>query len=177
MSENEEKVEEKEEITEVSEESEEVEVGTEQKTEEEVSLEMEERRPKEKKRGFGKVPSYILEAEMVGEEEEIYERVMTVRFFPRILSAPKWKRAKKAAKVLRELVDKYVKYMPHPETGNKVRLLKRKIWIHPKVNEQIWSRGAKNPPRKLRIRVVVKVLEGEREREQGLPVELRVLPV
>ncbi len=175
-------VEEKEDISEEKEETETSETVTEEVSGEELE-EVEEERVEEKipikgkRRGIGKVPSYIIEAEEISEEEKIYERVLTIRFFPRILSAPKWKRAKKAAKVLRELVDKYVKYAPHPETGNKVRLIKRKIWIHPKINEQIWSRGAKNPPRRIRVRVVIKAIEGEREKEKGLPVELRVMPI
>jgi len=171
-------VEEKEEVVEEKEETEEPEMVVEEAVEEEVEKEKEKKVVvRGKKRGVGKIPSYILEAEEISEDEKIYERVLTIRFFPRILSAPKWKRAKKAAKVLRELVDKYVKYAPHPETGNKVRLIKRRIWIHPKINEQIWSRGAKNPPRRIRVRVVIKAIEGEKEREKGLPVELRVMPI
>jgi len=101
---------------------------------------------------------------------------MTIRFYPRILSAPKWKRAKKAAKVLRELVAKYVKYAPDPETGEKVRIKKPYVWISPKTNELIWSRGAKKPPRKIRVRVLVKFLNIDKKNKTG-EAELRVFPV
>ena len=183
---------EKKEETEVSEENEEVAeeeleeaeketvveetVETEEEISEELKEEIEKRRVK--KRGPKKVPEYILEKEIITSDEEKYvvERIMTVRVYPKLLSAPKWKRAKRAAKLLREMVDKYVKYAPHPDTKEKVRLDRKYIWIHPKVNELIWSRGAKNPPRKLRVRVVIKFLEPEKK-EGKVEAELRVLPL
>ncbi len=143
---------------------------------EELKEELEKRQVK--KRGPKKVPEYILEKEIITSDEEKYvvERIMTVRFYPKLLSAPKWKRAKRAAKLLREMVDKYVKYAPHPDTKEKIRLDRKYIWIHPKVNELIWSRGAKNPPRKLRVRIVIKFLEPERK-EGKVEAELRILPL
>ena len=174
------KEEEKEEVEEVKEEVEEVEQITEEEEKEEIREELKEEieRRGVKKRGLKKIPEYILEKEIITSEEEKYiaERIMTIRFYPKLLSTPKWKRAKKAAKLLREFVDKYVKYAPHPETREKVRLDRKYIWIHPKVNELIWSRGAKNPPRKLRVRVVIRFLEPERK-EGRTEAELRILPL
>jgi len=119
-----------------------------------------------KKRGPGKKLK-IMEEKMQGDGE----RLLTVRFYPRILSAPKWKRAKKAVKVLRELVIKYVKNVEDPRSGQKIRIKRPVVWISPKLNEVIWSRGAKNPPRRMRVRVLYKIQDAERGE-----VELRVFP-
>ncbi|MEX0568548.1 MAG: hypothetical protein Q6363_005215, partial [Candidatus Njordarchaeota archaeon] len=54
------------------------------------------------------------------------------------------------------------------------------IWISPQVNDIIWSRGAKNPPKKIRIRVLIKVDEIIRDSEgrpTGCRAELKVFPV
>jgi len=121
-----------------------------------------------KKRGPGKRPSYL----EINPEEYDGERILTVRFYPDILSAPKWKRAKKAMKVLRQKVIKYVKNVREKRTDREVRVMDPIVWISPEVNEIVWSRGAKNPPRRIRIKVLYKVLDAENGR-----VELKVLPM
>ncbi len=121
-----------------------------------------------KKRGPGKRPSYL----EINPEEYDGERILTVRFYPDILSAPKWKRAKKAMKVLRQKVIKYVKNVREKRTDREVRVKDPIVWISPEVNEIVWSRGAKNPPRRIRIKVLYKVLDAENGR-----VELKVLPM
>ncbi|MGQ4890976.1 MAG: hypothetical protein ACP6IP_00630 [Candidatus Njordarchaeia archaeon] len=169
-----------EEVSRTSEETEETEEMEEKEIEEEKIEEIIEEKAVEKekvevkkKRGIGKVPEYILEKET---EKADAERLLTVRFYPKLLSAPKWKRAKKAAKILRELVQKYVKYAPDPDSGEKIRINRSYVWVSPKVNEIIWSRGAKNPPRKLRVRVLVKFLNVDRKGKRT-EAELRVLPL
>ncbi len=126
---------------------------------------IEERRVK--KRGLSKKIKYIEEKK----EDYDGERFLTVRFYPRILSAAKWKRAKKAVKTLRELVLKYVKNVEDPNTGKKIRIKKPSVWISPEMNALIWSRGAKNPPRKVRVRILYKIVDSDNGE-----VELRVFP-
>jgi len=121
-----------------------------------------------KRRGPGKRPSYL----EINPEEYDGERILTVRFYPDILSAPKWKRAKKAMKVLRQKVVKYVKNVREKRTDREVRVKVPIVWISPEVNEIVWSRGAKNPPRRIRVRVLYKVLDAENGR-----VELKILPM
>ncbi len=99
------------------------------------------------------------------------ERFLTIRFYPRVLSAPKWKRAKKAIKVLKERILKYVKNVEEPGSGRKIRIHKPILWVSPEVNEVIWSRGARNPPRKIRVKVFYKIIDADKGE-----VELRVFP-
>jgi len=141
------------------------EVSIEEAVEEETEEKVEEER-RIKKRGPGKSLK-IIEEKTEGDGE----RLLTIRLYPRILSAPKWKRAKKAVKVLRELVTKYVKNIEDPKSGEKIRIKKPFVWISPELNELIWSRGAKNPPRRVRVRVLYKILDSEKGE-----VELRVFP-
>jgi large subunit ribosomal protein L31e len=86
-----------------------------------------------------------LEQELMGEEafeEEIEEERYYVvplakKGFERV---PRWKRAKKAMKVLREFITRHMK----PEGD---------VYIAQELNERIWEQGIKHPPRKVRIRV------------------------
>ena len=121
-----------------------------------------------KKRGIGK----IISVEKNKEEDFDGERYLTLRFYPKLLSAAKWKRAKRAMSLLQELVIKYVKNIQNPVTNKTLRIRKPIVWISPKMNEYIWSRGAKNPPRRVRVRVLYKIIN-DRKGE----VELRVFPI
>jgi len=145
-------------------EEEEIEVQEKPVVEEEVVKEEEEER---RKRG----PFKSLKILKQKKEDFDGERFLSIRFYPKLLSAPKWKRAKKAVKILQERIKKYVKNIEDPNTGKKIRIKKPLIWLSPDMNELIWSRGARNPPRKVRVRVLYKIInadEGE--------VELRVFP-
>lgn len=135
-----------------------------------------------RKRGVKKIPSIILEKL----EEKDDERFLTIRFSPKIIkSAPRWKRAGRAIKILKEFINKHVKYVEatvDETTGTKsrVRITEPVIWISPQVNDIIWSRGATNPPKKIRIRVLIKVDEIIRDSEgrpTGCRAELKVFPV
>jgi large subunit ribosomal protein L31e len=84
------------------------------------------------------------------------ERIYTVPL-GRAWIGPKWKRAKKAISILKQFVDRHMK--------------PTEIIINPEVNEAIWVRGIKKPPRKIRVKltkdeegvVEVSLAEGERK--------------
>ncbi len=54
-----------------------------------------------------------------------------------------WQRARRAVKFLKAFIERH---------------FKKRAWISPEVNEMIWERGIRNPPRRIRVRVEV---EGE----------------
>ncbi|MEM3691141.1 MAG: 50S ribosomal protein L31e [Candidatus Korarchaeum sp.] len=56
---------------------------------------------------------------------------------------PAKKRAARAVKMVRELVRRYAKLRDY------------EIRVRPELNELLWSRGASNPPGKVRVRVVI----------------------
>ena len=84
----------------------------------------------------------------------VNERIYTVPL-GRAWIAQKFRRSEKAMTVLRQFVQRHMK----PTS----------MIIDPSVNEAIWARGIKNPPRKIRIRVtkddegVVQVFLAEEE--------------
>ncbi|ANF21940.1 50S ribosomal protein L31e [Thermococcus piezophilus] len=61
---------------------------------------------------------------------------------------PRWKRAPRAAKFVKEWVARHAKA--------------EEVIIAPEVNEKIWERGAEKPPNKLRIKVKVEEKDGVR---------------
>ncbi len=130
-------------------------------------LEEREIETKVKKRGLRKKIKYIEDKR----EDYDGERFLTVRFYPKLLSVAKWKRASRAVKILREKVRKYVKNVEDPVSGKKIRIKTPTIWISPEMNAVVWSRGAKNPPRKVRVRILYKIVDAD----EG-EVELRVFP-
>jgi len=77
-------------------------------------------------------------------EPIIEERLYTVPL-GRTRNVPHYKRSKKAVTILREFLMRHLK----PE----------ELVIAPELNEYIWSRGVKNPPRKVKIRTT-KTAEG-----------------
>ncbi|AEH25562.1 50S ribosomal protein L31e [Pyrococcus yayanosii] len=62
---------------------------------------------------------------------------------------PRWKRAPRAVKFVKEFVRRHAKV--------------QEVIIDPKLNEKIWERGIEKPPSKLRVKVKVE----EEERENG----------
>ncbi|MHA1744735.1 MAG: 50S ribosomal protein L31e [Promethearchaeota archaeon] len=86
-----------------------------------------------------------LEQEMT-EEEEFEEEIQEERFYVVPLAkkgferAARWKASKKAVKVLQEFLVRHMKPEGTP-------------YISQDLNERIWERGIKHPPRKIRIRV------------------------
>jgi large subunit ribosomal protein L31e len=103
-----------------------------------------------------------------GKEEEIVEeRVYTIPLGKASVRPPK-KRAPRAIQMIRVFITKHMKLeMPveeEEEEGELPRLI-----ISSEVNEKIWGRGIKKPPRKIRVRaakdsdgnVTVHLAEGE----------------
>jgi large subunit ribosomal protein L31e len=66
-------------------------------------------------------------------------RVYNVPLRQRSLTSPKWRRTKKAVTVLRDFLKKHTK-------SDDIKLSKF-------VNEEVWSRGGKNPPAKISVKV------------------------
>jgi len=77
-----------------------------------------------------------------GKKEEIKIREMIINIRKYVIKAPLQRRAKKAIKVLRELIKKVVK--------------KDNIKISAKLNEYIWARGIKKPPTKIPVKIIEK---------------------
>ncbi|WP_297514826.1 50S ribosomal protein L31e [Thermococcus sp.] len=61
---------------------------------------------------------------------------------------PRWKRAPRAARFVREWIARHAKA--------------EEVKLDPAVNEKLWERGAEKPPNKLRVKVVVEVVDGKR---------------
>jgi len=86
-----------------------------------------------------------LEQEMT-EEEDFEEEIQEERFYVVPLAkkgyerTARWRASKKAVKVLQEFLVRHMKPEGTP-------------YISQDVNERIWERGIKHPPRKIRIRV------------------------
>lgn len=81
-------------------------------------------------------------AEEEGEEEEIEiveERVYTIPF-RRVWATPRGKRTPRASRMLREFVRHHMKA--------------EDIQISNEVNEELWARGIKKPPRQIKVRLV-----------------------
>ncbi len=70
---------------------------------------------------------------------------------------PRWKRAPRAAKFLKEFVAKQAKA--------------EKVIVGPEVNEKIWERGIEKPPSRIRVRVRVEEEDGARVAYVNLPPE------
>lgn len=67
-----------------------------------------------------------------------FERVYIVPLRREFLKVPKYKRAKKAVTALKEFLKKHVK---------------KDVKIKKELNEYLWSKGIKNPPHKVKIKV------------------------
>ena len=69
--------------------------------------------------------------------EIILERTYTIPFYPKLNSIPRTKRAPRAMRMIREFI---VRHMKSDD-----------ILIDPLINEYIWSRGIKKPPRRISV--------------------------
>ena len=72
------------------------------------------------------------------EIEIIEERVYVVPFYPKLKYVPRWRRTPRAIRMLREFVKRHMKA--------------EGVIISEELNEFIWSRGSKKPPRKVRVK-------------------------
>ncbi len=78
------------------------------------------------------------EAEEAEEKEEIVEeRIYTIPL-REVYDAPPYTRAPKAARLVRAFIMRHMK----PE----------EVFIGDDVNEKVWSRGIRNPPRRVRVK-------------------------
>ena len=82
------------------------------------------------------------EPEKDEEEIEVVEERTYMLPFQKVWRMPRQARAPKAARMLREYVQRHMKV--------KVE----EVLISNEVNEQIWAKGITNPPRRLRVRMV-----------------------
>ncbi len=82
-----------------------------------------------------------VEYEWLPEDVEVVEeRVYTVPLWKVLRYKKGLHRAKRAAKFLRDFISRHMK---NPN-----------VKISPEVNEVIWSRGIRNPPRRIKVKVV-----------------------
>lgn len=94
----------------------------------------------------------IKEEVLYSDEDIKEERIMSINLRDN-KRAPLLKRSKKAINLIREIVSKYTK--------------QKEVWIDSRVNEIIWQRGAKKPPSKIKIRVLLT----NKERAIVLPIK------
>ena len=72
-------------------------------------------------------------------------------------NAPRPKRANRAMKIIRQYAVRHMK-VGEDET----------VWIDPKVNELVWARGLRKPPRRVHVRMT-------RYDEEDIPVSVELL--
>ena len=98
----------------------------------------------------GEELSEVEQALVSEEEEQFKEEIQEERFYVIPLAkngyekTPEWKRSKRAIKIIQEFLTRHMK----PEG---------KVYVSQEVNERVWERGIKNPPRKIRVRVTKSV--------------------
>ena len=91
-----------------------------------------------------------LEKEIYDEGEEFEEEIQEERFYVIPLAhkgydkVSVWRRAKKAIRVIREFLTHHMKPEGEP-------------YLSQELNERVWERGARHPPRKVRVRVTKSV--------------------
>jgi len=72
----------------------------------------------------------------------VAERIYSIRLRQKMKKYPKWLRAKKAVKYVRNFLSRHMKVEPE------------NVKIDKSVNEKIWERGSQKPPARIRIRAV-----------------------
>ncbi len=88
------------------------------------------------------------------------ERIYTIPLRKEWLKAPKYKRAKKAMKAIKEFVAKHMKVRDRD-----LKKVKIDRWI----NEAVWLRGIKKPPQKITVKAI-------KDSEGNIKVEFQALP-
>ena len=86
----------------------------------------------------------------IDEADIVEERFYTIPL-RKVWTAPRKKRAPKAARVVRSFVLKHMKVQLETVDEEEEP---EKLVIDNEVNEKLWSRGIEKPPRKIRVRVV-----------------------
>ncbi|UJG39979.1 MAG: 50S ribosomal protein L31e [Candidatus Heimdallarchaeum aukensis] len=77
--------------------------------------------------------------------QEPLEIIYTVPFFPKLNKTPRYKRAPRAIRLLKEYILKHTKADI--------------VVIDNKLNEYIWERGIEKPPRRVKVRTLVEIEE------------------
>ena len=72
----------------------------------------------------------------------VAERIYSIRLRQKMKKYPKWLRAKKAVKYVRNFLSRHMKVEPE------------NVKIDKNVNEKIWERGSQKPPARIRVRAV-----------------------
>ena len=109
------------------------EVATEQPSvEEEAAAEKAEEKEAKEEKGE--------EAEEEGEEIQIVEERLYTIPFRKVWATPRGKRTPRASRMLREFVKRHMKV--------------ENVEISNEVNEELWARGIRKPPREIKVRLV-----------------------
>lgn len=136
----EEELEEAEEKAEELEEEEEEAAAEEEAVEEVKEAEEEEVEEKEVKKG----------KKEEAEEEIVEERIYTIPLRRAWMSPPK-KRTPRAVRIVKSFIQKHMKIKTEAEEEGEEP---EKLVLSNEVNQKIWSRGIKEPPRNIRVRAV-----------------------
>jgi large subunit ribosomal protein L31e len=90
------------------------------------------------------------------EREEMAEEIVEERFYTIPLGkawiVPPNKRAPKTIRIIRDFIRRHMKLEAKVEGEEEDETELKRVIISNEVNEQIWSRGIENPPRKIRVR-------------------------
>jgi large subunit ribosomal protein L31e len=70
------------------------------------------------------------------------ERVYSIRLRQKMKKYPRWLRAKKSMRYLRNFLSRHMKVEPE------------NVKLDASINEKIWERGAEKPPARIRVRAV-----------------------
>ena len=84
------------------------------------------------------------------EEEIVEERIYTIPLSRAWISPPK-KRAPRAVRIVKSFIQKHMKIKTEAEEEGEEP---EKLVVSNEVNQKIWSRGIKEPPRNIRVRAV-----------------------
>ncbi|MBP1910228.1 50S ribosomal protein L31e [Methanolobus bombayensis] len=85
------------------------------------------------------------------EEDMVKEQIYTIPLRS-VKSTPRWKRSRKAVKVIREYLTKHMKVEPDM------------VKIDRTINEKVWEHGSEKPPLSIRVRAA-KFEDGEVQAE------------
>ncbi len=116
------------------------ELAEEKETAEAKPEEVAEEKPPEKEEVVKEEKPPSKAAEKAEEEIEVVEEKLYTVNFRKAWIAPRGKRVPRAVRMLRDFVKRHMKT--------------EDVIISNEINEKLWSRSVKKPPRKLRVRVV-----------------------